>query len=70
MQVWHEVTPREPENLPGAHSGHTPKPVVPAAEPGKQSRHVLAWTLPGTGLALPAAQPMHEALLDAPSVGL
>lgn len=47
-----------------------PVPFPPANCPGRQKRHTLASLLPGMGLAVPGAHSMHDALLDAPRVGL
>jgi hypothetical protein len=57
-------------NLPAGHCAQISVPLLLAKVPGKQSRQTLELLLPGIGLAVPAAQGMHAALVDAPTVGL
>ena len=38
--------------------------------PGRHSLHTSGLVLPGTGFALPVAQPRHAAFVDAPSFSL
>ena len=70
MQSWQAVCPRVPWKVPGAHKRQMSVPLLPAWLPGKQSVQAASEVEPGTGLALPTGQLMHDALLDAPSVGL
>ena len=46
-----------------------PAPLA-AAEPGRHATQTSWLELPGMGLAVPAVQARHEALVTAPSVGL
>ena len=45
-------------------------PVTAAWLPGKQLVQTLMLDMPGTGLALPTGQPMHDETSDAPRLGL
>ena len=70
VQSSHAVFPFSPWNLPASHRLQMPVPVEAAMLPGRHCLHTSALELPGTGFALPTAQPTHAALVEAPSFSL
>ena len=69
-QVTQAVAPCEPMYVPTLHCVHTAVPLVGANVPSRQLRQSVSRDERCTGLAFPAAQATHEALLVRPSSGL